>query len=183
MIVYHGSNSNFSVLRISPRLTKSSSGYLSEGYGIYFSLNPEVAKGYGKYLYILEVNDRYVKDYRDYRECSALLIDLIATVSKDVNRDLRAYLPSDFISSMSNDIVRGNYGVGYLDKDLVNILCENKDFMRDFSYSLKEEVFRKFRVELKKKLAVYMFTSEVDGTGIIKNVSKNIVKIVGKERS
>ena len=40
--------------------------------------------------------------------------------------------------------------------------------MRDFSYSLKEEVFRKFRVELKKKLAVYMFISEVDGTGIIK---------------
>ena len=112
MIVYHGSNSNFSVLRISPRLTKSSSGYLSEGYGIYFSLNPEVAKGYGKYLYILEVNDRYVKDYRDYRECSALLIDLIATVSKDVNRDLRAYLPSDFISSMSNDIVRVIMGVG-----------------------------------------------------------------------
>lgn len=64
MIAYHGSNRNFKKLRISKQLVQRTSTELNEGIGIYFSTNKRVAESYGNYVYILEINDKYFKDFR-----------------------------------------------------------------------------------------------------------------------
>lgn len=182
MIVYHGSNSNFSVLRISPRLTKSSSSYLSEGYGIYFSLNADIAKGYGKYLYILEVNDRYVIDFRKKSECRKLLSSLMEILRLENNLDFRKYISSNKFDILLNSLANGKIGISYLDKELTNLLESSEAFYRDHSDSAREIIYRKLRVSLKAKLRVYLFNNEIPNIGVIKDVGSDVVRIVGKEK-
>ena len=59
MVVYHGSNSNFKKLRISKDLVKRESTKTNEGMGIYFTTDKEIARSYGKYIYTIEINDKY----------------------------------------------------------------------------------------------------------------------------
>ena len=47
---------------------------------------------------------------------------------------------------------------------------------------MRENIYRKLRVILKKKLKVYLFSSDIPDIGIIKDVSDTVVKIVSKER-
>jgi len=77
MIAYHGSNSCFKNLRIHKSLVKSSATALNEGLGIYFSLDRDVASSYGKYMYTLEINDNYIKDFRVLAVCKKYVADLI----------------------------------------------------------------------------------------------------------
>ena len=181
MIVYHGSNSNFSKLRVSPRLTRSSSGYLSEGYGIYFSLNRDIAKQYGKYLYTLSINDSLVIDFRKISNCRKFLYSLLNYIKRDCNVDLAEYIKASNIDTIINLMHSGKLRINSLDKELTDILNSNYKFYSDLSESSKDNIFRKLRVNLKKMLAVYLFNNEIPNIGIIKDTSSNTVKIIGKE--
>ena len=76
MIVYHGSNSNFTKLRIAKSLVKNSSTLENEGPGIYFSTDKSVAKHYGKYVYTLDINDKYFLDSRNAVICKKCLYSI-----------------------------------------------------------------------------------------------------------
>ena len=181
MIVYHGSNSNFSKLRVSPRLTRSSSGYLSEGYGIYFSLNRDIAKQYGKYLYTLSINDNLVIDFRKISNCRKFLYKLLNYIKRDCNVDLVKYIKAPNVDVIINLMHNGKLGINSLGRELNDILNANCDFYSDLSESCKDNIFRKIRVNLKKMLAVYLFNNEIPNIGILKDISSNTVKIIGKE--
>lgn len=182
MIVYHGSNSNFIKLKVSPRLTKSSSRYLSEGYGIYFSLKPDVAKSYGKYLYTLNINDKYLVDYRKESECRKLLIAYLNLVSKETNTDLSLYITINNMENITKSLSSGRIRLYSLDNEIKDLLeCDYK-FYENCSDVVRENIYRKLRVILKKKLKVYLFKSDIPDIGIIKDVSDTVVKIVSKEK-
>lgn len=181
MIVYHGSNSNFSKLRVSPRLTRSSSGYLSEGYGIYFSLSRDTAKQYGKYLYTLSINDSLVIDFRKISNCRKFLYSLLSYIQRDCNIDLVEYIKAPHVDTIINLMHNGKLGVNSLGRELTDVLNSNCNFYSDLSESCRDNIIRKIRVNLKKMLAVYLFNNEIPNIGIIKDVNSNVVKIIGKE--
>ena len=92
MIAYHGSNSNFRQLRIAKSLVKHTSTLDNEGLGIYFSTDKEVAKSYGKYLYTLEINNKYFRDFRNIKTCRQYLALLSQEVYKRFKIDILYFI-------------------------------------------------------------------------------------------
>ena len=70
MRVFHGSPRSFTKLRIDKRLIRHNATLENEGAGIYFTTDLSRAKSYGKYIYELEISDKYLRDFRDIKECA-----------------------------------------------------------------------------------------------------------------
>ena len=77
MIVYHGSNHCFRKLKIARSLVEHASTLENEGLGIYFSTDKNIAKSYGKYIYILELNENKMYDFRNRTECQKYVHNII----------------------------------------------------------------------------------------------------------
>lgn len=78
MIIYHGSNHRFEKPRISRSLTEKKSTAENEGAGLYFSTDRSVAESYGKYLYVIEIDDKDIMDFRKKSVCKQYVNDLCA---------------------------------------------------------------------------------------------------------
>ena len=189
MIVYHGSNSNFNTLKISRNLVHwekehTDDGFTfkfmplqhTEGIGIYFSLNKEDAKQYGKYLYTLEINDKYIIDFRHRTNCRLFLAKLAQSIYKKIDVDILEYVNMEQIAekmywhTLSIDIIY---------TDIISILDNNKYFQQ-LAKSKIDRVHQMIRAYCKKEAVVYLFNSKCD-EGIIKKVDNSIVRIINKE--
>lgn len=178
MIVYHGSNHNFTKLKISSALCRSESTRVNEGYGIYFSLDREVASKYGKYLYTLNVS----KDIVDLRSLggagkfvSFLFTDILSHTGIMLNNIID-------VMKIARSIQTAKISVDRLPNEIKNLL--ESDYK---TYSLLgdkgiQKVYVQARKSMKNVLKAYMFTYNIPNVGVIKDVSADVVQIVKKER-
>lgn len=184
MIVYHGSNSNFRQLRIEKRLCKTKQESLNEGYGIYFSTYSDVAKSYGKYLYQLELNDKFVMDFRNKDTCekyvNRLMEDIYIKFKVDA-RTLRTY------KEVVKGLACGKIEIDRLGSELA-IEIDNdyglyEKYIDSMSIKKHENLIRYIERLDGKYLKAYTYPSnEIRGVGIIKDVSTDVVKIVKKTK-
>lgn len=178
MIVYHGSNSNFKKLRIAKELVRYESTKTNEGMGIYFSTDKEVAKRYGKYLYTLEINDKYLKDFRRRTICRLHIAQVAKRIYKELKIDILEYF------SMHNLAERMYFGgqsicsVGHE----IYMLIESHDRWYDLPKTKIDRIYQILRAYDKKSLKAYMFNYHITGIGVIKDVSDDVVRIIDKER-
>lgn len=179
MIVYHGSNSNFKKLRIAKNLVKHESTMNNEGLGIYFSTDRSVAERYGKYLYTIEINDKYLVDFRKKDKCSLYIRKIINTVYKETGVKINNYFSAaDFINRM----YFGGQAISTVGKDIAEILDNTSEFYFACSQTTREKIYRELRKVDKELKIAYMFNYHIKNIGIIKCVDdNNIVRIVRKE--
>lgn len=175
MIVYHGSQHNFRTLRIRKDLTKRST-LENEGYGVYFSLDKEVARSYGKYVYMISVNDRAFADMRSYKAC----INYVNYVSSNV-KSVFGFTLDQFIdlTLLANYLSSGGVAISGVGHEVRNLLDSTEAFYRQ--YGRRVEPIFKWLERWAGYPKAYMFTYSIKDCGVIKDVSPNIAFLVGKE--
>ena len=180
MIAYHGSDSNFKKLRISKSLVKHRSTLENEGLGIYFTLDKEVARSYGKYIYTLEINNKYLKDFRNTSVCESYLRGIAEEIQKGINTNILYYIDYQQFAMRMHC---GGLSIASTCEDIYNILENNADWYKNANKSKRERAYKVLRNYDKNHLYVYLFRYHIPNIGIIKIIDENVVKIIGKEQS
>lgn len=180
MIVYHGSDSNFRKLKIAKGLVRCESTINNEGLGIYFSTDREIAESYGnKYLYTLEVNDKYFVDFRKKVECVSYIRKIISTVYKNTGVRIDKYFSAE---ECINSIYLGRQAISTVGKDIGELLDNTEEFYFAYNQTTREKVYRELRkIDRELKIA-YMFSYYIKNIGVIKCADENIVRIINKEK-
>lgn len=180
MIVYHGSNSNFKKLRISSSLVKHESTKTNEGLGIYFSIDKEVARSYGKYIYTLEINDKYFVDFRSRTKCRLYVAKLAQSIYKETKVDILRYFS---LEDLADRMYWGGQSISGVGREIYMLLDSNANWYFNNSISKIERIYQILRAYDKKHLYAYMFNYHIKNIGVIKKVDDNIVRIINKEQS
>lgn len=179
MIAYHGSTHNFRTLRLCPKYTGQSTRE-NEGVGIYFSTNRSVAESYGKYIYTLDINDDALLDFRKKAEAKKYVNTILADVRKKTKIPVQNYLD---VSSIADYIVNGRVFIANLGEREISLLLDSTErwYTDGITEAQRKNVYRALRQE-DKKLKAYMFSYHIKGIGVIKDVSPEVVRIIGKEK-
>ena len=177
MIVYHGSDSNFKKLRVSKDLVKHRNGFDNEGLGIYFSTDVEVAKHYGKYIYTLEVNDNYFIDFRDTRGVVSYISKLEQLIEKEVGINIIQYFNVELVM---NVVCSGALPVSLISQEIYSQLHSNLEWRR--LQRPEDKIYNLFKLFSKDSLKVYMYSYNIPNTGVKKDVSDDVVRIVSKQK-
>lgn len=176
MIVFHGSNRNFKVLRISKSLVNSSASENNEGYGIYFSTDVNVSKSYGRYLYELEISDKHFRDFRRLGECQKYVKELQRYILSKSKIDISGYLN---IKTIAEEMVAAEipiYGVGRE----VYLFLDSNYLWYNVSETKRNQVYAILRGYAKRTLEAYMFNYHISNIGICKTTNPDVIKIVHK---
>lgn len=179
MIVYHGSNSNFKKLRIAKELVQRESTKTNEGMGIYFSTDIEVAKSYGKYLYTLEINDKYFKDFRRRTICRLHIVSIANLIYKKLNIDILDYIN---MQELAERMYWGGQAICSVGQEIYMLLDSNEKWYRDVCKTKIERTYQMLRVYDKKSLKAYMFNYHIKNIGVIKDISEDVVRIIDKKK-
>ena len=193
MIVYHGSNANFSKLRISRDLVHWEKEHTqtdgitfrfmplnhTEDFGIYFSIDKETAKQYGKYLYTLEINDNYIKDFRGRTACRLFLAKMTQEIYKKIDIDLLEYIN---LEQMAEKMYWHSTCISTIYTEFEHIFFNSSDFNK-LPKSKRDRISQMIRAICKRELTVILFNTDNGDEGIIKKVDDSIVKIINKEQS
>lgn len=177
MVVYHGSQHNFKTLRIRKDLTKNSSRE-NEGYGIYFSSHRDVACSYGKYLYTLDVSDKWLVDMRVRSVCRAYVNRLSCDVYKAFGFRLENYIS---IASLVDYIQHGGIAVSGVGREAALLLDSTESFYLDLGNKAQRVLAWLHKWSGVPK--AYFFTYHIRDCGIIRDVSPDVVRIISKEHS
>lgn len=178
MLVYHGSNSCFKNLRIHKSLVKSSATALNEGLGIYFSLDKSVANSYGRYLYTLEINDKYVKDFRVKSVCKKYVANLVKYIYSQEKIDISKYFN---INSLVEYIHTGNIAVSGISRE-VYMLLDSNEYWYNIEQDKIERIYKILENYDKNNLTVYLFNYNIPNIGVIKKIDDNIVRVVSRDK-
>lgn len=179
MIAYHGSVHNFRTLRLCPKYTGQPTRE-NEGVGIYFSTNRSVAESYGKYIYTLEINDDALLDFRKKTAARKYVKNMLADVRKKTKIPVQNYLD---VSSLADYIVNSRVCIANLGEREMSLLLDSIErwYTDGITETQRQDVYRALRQE-DKKLKAYMFPYHIRDIGVIKDVSPEVVKIIGKEK-
>lgn len=179
MIVYHGSNRNFKKLRIAKELVQRESTKTNEGMGIYFSTDKEVARSYGKYIYTLEINDKYFLDFRARGRCRIYVGKIAQKIYKELKIDILDYIS---LEDTADRMYWGGLAISSVGREIYMLLDSNEKFYKLPKYKI-ERVYQMLRGFDRKPPKAYMFNYHIKNIGVIKVTDENIVKIINKEQS
>ena len=178
MIVYHGSTHRFKKLRIGKSLVECRSTVDNEGYGIYFSTDRTVAESYGPYIYVLEINDECLEDFREKEVCRRYLNDLCDYVFEKTGILLNEYVN---LSHTLDRMRLGGLAISGVGREIYLLLDSEELFYRQVCETKREKLYRLLRNYDRKHLDAYMFEYHIKNIGVIKNVSTDVVKIIRRE--
>jgi hypothetical protein len=178
MIVYHGSDRSFKELRIDSRLAVRATSSTEEGYGIYFSLDRETASKYGKYLYTLDVSERIGVVWNNLG-ARRFVVSLYDEVLEETGRYIGKFMNTE---RLINHIADGSVFINRLHEYIKYKLSNNPSATKVWSKTTINKVSEQVRRVIRKYVKAYVFTSIVPNTGILKDVSADVVQIVKKER-
>ncbi len=177
MIAYHGSNHNFKRFRISNSLKNKESSKLNEGIGVYFTTNINIAKSYGKYLYTMEINDKYFIDFRKKSNCRGYINSIRKYILEKTNIDIRRYMNLESIVEYAHT---GKISIWGVTRE-IELLLDSNESWYELSESKTNKVYSLLRNYSKNMLKAYMFNYQIKDTGVLKSVDENIVRIIRKD--
>ena len=177
MIAYHGSNRDFRTLRISDKLVNSDSTRHNEGLGIYFSTDINVAKSYGKYMYTIEINDKYLIDFRKKGNCRKYINNIRLYIKEKSGVNIARYIN---LESIAEYAYLGNIAIWGITKE-IELMLDSTERWYDLAPSKIEKVYSMLRGFSKRNLKAYMFNYNIKNIGVIKSAKEDVVRIVKKE--
>lgn len=177
VIVYHGSSSNFKRLRIDKKLSHRLSTETNEGFGIYFSTDVKVAESYGNYIYVLEVNKEYFRDFRRKGVCVQYLSQIRKVIKEKSGVDIQQYI--SFVN-LANYMYWGGIAICGVGREIYLLLDSEEKWHTELKQTKKDKVYSTLRYIDKHVLKAYMFNYNIKNIGIIRDVSDNVVRIIDK---
>lgn len=180
MLVYHGSDSNFRTLRISKSLVKHQSTLDNEGIGIYFSTDKEVARSYGKYIYSLYVNDKYLYDFRKKNVCRAYVSKVVNYVYKQTKVNIGYFMD---LNGLIDRLYWGGTSICGVGREIYMCLDSCDIFWTKLTETQRQRVRSALNRCDKDCPPAYLFNYHIKNVGVIKNVSEDVVIIYTKENS
>lgn len=177
MVVYHGSNHNFKTLKISKSLVRYNSTLENEGLGIYFSTDKSVAESYGKYIYTLDINDKYFIDFRKQRNCITYVNNIVEQIKKITKININNYINT---AQVANYMYFGGIAISGVGKEIYMLLDSTEQFYNEISTTNRKKIYIILRKIDKQPPKAYMFNYNIKNVGVIKDVSDDIVKIIDK---
>lgn len=176
MIVYHGSNSCFRNLKIHKSLVKHDSTLSNEGLGIYFSTDKEVADSYGKYLYTIEIDDKYFKDFRDMKVCQEYLKDIVKHIYSQEKVNLLDYID---LNNIAKYMYFGGLAISSVGREVYNLLESTEKWYIGTTASKRANVYRLLNKYVRDSIHAFMFNYNIKNIGVIKDT--NIATIVSRK--
>ena len=152
----------------------------NEGLGVYFSTILDVAASYGKYIYIIEVNDRVVYDFTKRKVCERFINAIAAEVYLKCGVNIIDILGRETINSLTTYMHCGGISIYGLDREINLLLDSTEEWYTSYSESKREEILKCIRKYVREHLFVYLFTYNVRGVGVIKNIDPAYVRLVKK---
>lgn len=178
LIVYHGSDRHFKNLRISKDLVRSPFSELNEGIGIYFSTNKYVASSYGRYVYTLQINDKYLIDFRNKSNIYIYLNRIENTIYRAEKIHISQYVD---LNEVLDYVYYGDVAVCGICREIALGLDSNEDWHRNDVTKI-DRILSILRQHDEKNQVGYLFNYNIDGVGILRKVGTDIVRIVNCER-
>lgn len=124
MLLYHGSSHRFSkpdMRAIKKYCSDASSN--NEGYGLYCSTDLSVAQSYGKYTYVVVVDDKDVIDFSKMANCKFILKKLVIHIRNNTGVDITPFID---VIQICNGIQQGRIGVAFIG-DYIRIILDNSE--------------------------------------------------------
>ena len=165
MIVYHGSNHNFKKFRVSDSLVERQSTRENEGKGIYFTTDIETARSYGKWLYTVAINDKYLLDFRKKPVCNKYITCLNNYVKKNTGVYLSSWIKLD---DTINRMYLGGLSIWGLSRELELLLDSCEAWYLKMTESNRRKIIAAVRRFNKEHLKVYMYNYSIKSTGVSK---------------
>ncbi len=131
MILYHGSNTDFTGFQIQTSKDKS---LLKEGYGIYMIDNKDFAKSYGNIVYSVEFNDSDLIDFTSEK----VVMPLINKLSKQIKINLSKFID---VQDISEGVVDGFLSSSELVIEIINLLDSNEKFYMLYQNEINNGLF------------------------------------------
>ena len=150
----------------------------NEGLGVYFSTILDVAASYGKYIYIIEVNDRVVYDFTKRKVCERFINAIAAEVYLKCGVNIRDILGSEAVNSLTTYMHCGGISIYGLDREINLLLDSTEEWYTSYSESRRRSVLSCVSKYIKNQLLVYLFTYNIKDVGIIKRLDPSYVKLV-----
>lgn len=179
MTVFHGSNHNFTKLKISKSFMTKDASLYNEGLGIYFSALQNVARSYGRYLYVLEINDSKLIDFTKKEVCLKYVKGMATSVRKQTGIDISKYF--DF-ASVAEYAYYGNIAIYKIHREIQMLLDSSEMWYREVSEKDMKKINGLLEKYDKNALKAYTFNYNIPMIGIIKDVSDDIVRIADKRK-
>ena len=178
MVVYHGSPRNFKKLRIDKKLVRHNASLENEGCGIYITTDVSIAKSYGNYIYELEVADKYIRDFRNLRECTKYLREIRNYIMIKTGIDIAKYIDLRNIAISMQDATIAISGTCHE----IYLMLDSNEYWYSLPNSKIKKVYSILRAYDKRNLKVYMFNYMIKNVGICKTVDEDVVRIIGKHK-
>ncbi len=174
MILYHGSNADFTDFQIQTSKDKS---LLKEGYGIYMIDNKDFAKSYGSIVYSVEFNDNDLIDFTSER----VVIALINKLSKQIKINLSRFID---VQDVSEGVVDGFLSSSELVIEIINLLDSNENFYSIYQNKIDNGLFDTIKEcynNLMPSIIKYYDVSFDKDVYICTKNESNVLQITGKE--
>lgn len=176
MIVYHGSNKSFDKFVIDKSLVRWNTTESNEGLGIYFCLNRDTAKSYGKYLYTIDIPNSSVTDFRKQSVCDSL-IDNIGSIlylryGFNIGDYVNTVLLRDFIMCGHISICNG------IGKEIGLYLDSTEEWYNSYKADISD-IQSLVDSYIAKTYKAYLFEYQIKDIGVIKDV--NLANIINRE--
>lgn len=180
MVLYHGTNhGRIKNFRISKKLLNSNAPYTVEGLGVYCSKDLSVSKSYGKYTYVIEVDDKKVIDYTKKNNCKKIINALFKEVYKKLNIDLKLYIDNETICNLILMLQYRNFSVSDLVDEIMLLLDSNSYFYFDFTETKIKRIRSVLNKKHKELTQAYLFNYNIKDCCIIKDTSAiKILKVI-----
>lgn len=176
MRVFHGSPRSFTKLRIDKRLIRHNATLENEGAGIYFTTDPNRAKSYGRYLYELEISDKYLMDFRNIKECAKYLTEVRKHIISKAGVDIGKYID---LRSIAASMHNTHISISETCNEIYLLLDSNEQWY-SLSNSRIQRIYSILRAFDRRNLKVYMFPYMIENVGISKTTDESIIRIVSK---
>lgn len=141
MILYHGSINKFNQFEIKEDILRTRKENLVEGVGVYMADNMEFVKGYGNYIYKIDIDNKDISDFTNRK----YILSIINKMENILNINFSSYFD---IEDLILDVLEGWTQVTTLYKYITDILDSKESFYNDYSDLITYEddcIFEKFK--------------------------------------
>lgn len=136
IVLYHGTNRNFTEFKIGKEYLKNQHAELSEGLGVYLVENPDFCKSYGDKIYEVEVLEENIIDFTEVQVVKGVLNKIRQDILDNTKQDIFLYFNANEVAEF---VSNGEFTCTTMYDDIRDYLDANFKFHEDFAHLITYE--------------------------------------------
>lgn len=175
MKAFHGTYREFDSL--DPQApSRLSASQFTEGQGIYFALNPEVARQYGHVVYELDLNDDLVWDMRTQQSCKKALEQLTEQLYRKHPEAFSSPISDAILEEMAANIACCDIAVERIPHNLQLYLDNEEKYIANWDAETEESIMESVDTIFDELFYAWIWKDAAAGTiGIVKQIRPGLI--------